>query len=128
MLFTMTGKHIEITDAIRTHTRERVEKLPRYFNSITQIEVLVEGNAGVQQSVEVIVHAEHNERLIAKESGTDLYACIDLAIHKLEYQLRKIKEKQRSHKRTVDVKSLRSEPLPESEGDSAGEEQGREQR
>ena len=109
MLFTITGKHIEITDAIREHAQEKVAKLPRYFDSITQIEVLVEGNEGGKQCVEIIVHAEHSDLLIAKEAGDDLYACIDVAIHKLERQLRKAKEKQRSHKHSpVDVEPMQS--------------------
>ena len=110
MLFTITGKHIEITDAIREHAQEKVDKLPRYFDSITQIEVLVEGNEGGKQCVEVIVHAEHNDFLVAKEVGDDVYACIDLAIHKLERQLRKAKEKQRNHKHTqVDIELMQSQ-------------------
>ena len=114
MLFTITGKHIEITDAIREHAQEKVEKLPRYFDSITQIEVLVEGNEGGKQCVEVIVHAEHNDLLVAKEVGDDVYACIDIAIHKLERQLRKAKEKQRSHKRApVDIDLMQSQSSSE---------------
>lgn len=113
MLFTMTGKHIEITDAIRAYAHEKAEKLPRYFNTISQIEVILEGNEGGKQSVEIIVHAEHNELLIAKEAGDDTYACIDLTIHKLERQLKKAKEKQRSHK--VDAESLSSLQFPEAE-------------
>jgi putative sigma-54 modulation protein len=98
MIITMTGKHVEITDAIRAHVEEKAEKLPRYYDSISQIEIVIEGNEGGRQSVEVIVHAEHNDFLIAKETGMDTYACIDLAIHKMERQLRKAKEKQRGHK------------------------------
>lgn len=115
MLFTMTGKHIEITDAMRAHAQEKVEKLPRYFDSITQIEVIVEGNEGGKQCVEVIVHAEHNDLLIAKEIGDDTYTCIDLAIHKLERQLKKAKEKQRSHKHTIEVEPLQSQPSVETD-------------
>ncbi len=100
MIVTITGKHVEITDAIRAHAEEKVEKLPRYYDSITQIEVVLEGNEGGKQCVEVLVHAEHNDLLIAKETGTDTYACIDAAVHKMERQLRKAKEKQRGHKAT----------------------------
>lgn len=113
MLFTMTGKHIEITEAMRAHAQEKTEKLPRYFNSISQIEVIVEGNEGGMQSVEIIVHAEHSELLVAKEAGSDMYTCIDVAIHKLERQLKKTKEKQRNHK--YDVDTLQSLPSVESE-------------
>ena len=98
MIVTITGKHVEITDAIRSHAEEKVEKLPRYYDSITQIEVVLEGNKSGMQGVEILVHAEHNDLLIAKETGTDTYTCIDAAVHKMERQLRKAKEKQRSHK------------------------------
>lgn len=113
MLVTVTGKHIEITDAIRVHAEEKVEKLPRYFDSISQIEVIVEGNEGGNQSVEIIVHAEHNDLLVAKETGDDTYKCIDLAVHKLERQLRKTKEKQRSHKNVPTSEIGTIQPLPE---------------
>ena len=98
MLVTITGKHVEITDAIREHAEEKVEKLHRYYDSITQIEVVLEGNEGGRQCVEIIVQAQHHGLLIAKEMGTDTYTCIDAAVHKMERQLRKTKEKQRGHK------------------------------
>lgn len=96
MLFTMTGKHIEITDALRAHAEEKADKLPRYYNSINHIEVVIEGNDGGKPSVEIIVHAEHSNDFVVKESGEDTYACIDVAMHKLERQLRRKKEKQRN--------------------------------
>jgi ribosome-associated translation inhibitor RaiA len=36
--------------------------------------------------------------LIAKETGTDTYTFIDAVVHKMERQLKKAKEKQRTHK------------------------------
>lgn len=98
MLTTITGKHIEITDAIRSHIEEKVAKLPRYFDSVGQIEIILDGNEGNGQSVEIIVHAEHADMLIAKEAGVDTYSCIDAVVHKMERQLKKAKEKQRTHK------------------------------
>lgn len=98
MLFTLTGKHVEITDAIRNHAQEKIEKLPRYYDSINQIEVIIEGNEGGKPSVEIIARGEHSNVFIARETGDDTYACIDLAAHKLERQLRRKKEKQRNNK------------------------------
>ncbi len=116
MNVTITGKHIEITDAIRSHAEEKVEKLPRYYDSITQVEVVLEGNEGGMQSVDILVHAEHNDLLVAKETGTDTYTCIDAAVHKMERQLRKAKEKQRGHKTTSAADAAvieEASPLPE---------------
>jgi putative sigma-54 modulation protein len=98
MLFTITGKHLEITDAIRSYAEEKSSKLPRYYSSINQVEVIIEGNEGGQQSVEIIARGEHSNLFVASETAYDVYACIDLAIHKIERQLHRKKEKERNNK------------------------------
>ena len=103
MLFTISGKHIEITDAIRKHAQEKTEKLPRYFNSINQVEVIIDGSDVLNPGVEIIARAEHSNVFIAKDTGEDTYVCIDAAVRKIERQLRKKKEKQRNNKHIVDM-------------------------
>jgi ribosome hibernation promoting factor len=98
MLFTITGKHVEITDAIREHVQDKTDKLPRYYNNISHIEVVIDGNDGGMQSVELIVRGDGGSTFIGKESGDDTYACIDIAVHKVERQLHRKKEKQRNNK------------------------------
>lgn len=98
MRFTITGKHIEITDAIRAHAWQKVEKLPRYFDGVSEVEVIAEGSEGGMRLVEIIARGEHGHLFVAKDSGPDLYVCIDMAVHKLERQLRRKKEKQRDNK------------------------------
>lgn len=98
MIVTVTGKHLEITDAIRSHVEKKASKLPRYLNSVMQVSVIVEAVATSLFAVEAIVSVQHHEDVVAREQGSDLYACIDLVMHKLERQLHKIKEKQRDNK------------------------------
>ena len=98
MLFTITGKHIEITQAIKAYAQEKTRKLPRYYNSINQIEVIINGSEGGKPSVEIIARGEHSNVFVAKEMGEDTYACIDLVARKLERQLKRKKGKQRNHK------------------------------
>jgi putative sigma-54 modulation protein len=98
MLFTITGKHVEITEPIRNYAQEKTEKLPRYYDSINRIEVIIKGNEGGKPSVEIIAGGEHSNVFVARETGEDTYACIDIAVHKLERQIRKKKEKQRNNK------------------------------
>jgi putative sigma-54 modulation protein len=100
LLFNITGRHVDITDAVRAHAQEKASKLPRFYNSINQVEVLIDGNDGPNVSVEVIARAEHSNVFVVTERGTDVYTCIDLAIHKLERQLRRKKERQRDNKHT----------------------------
>ena len=98
MLFTITGKHIEITEAMKEHAEEKTSKLPRYYNSINQIEVVVDGSEGGSMSVEIIARAEHSKVFVGTEKGTDAYQCIDMAVHKLQQQLSKAKSRERDNK------------------------------
>jgi len=100
LLFTISGKHIEITQAIREHAEEKTSKLPKYYNSINQVEVIIDGNQGGSTSVEVIVRAEHSKVFVGTETGEDAYRCIDMAVHKIERQLRRVKGKERDDKHT----------------------------
>ena len=98
MLFTITGKHIAITEAIREHAEEKTSKLPKYYDSINQVEVIIDGGQAGNTSVQIIARGEHSKFFIVTETGEDAYKCIDLAVHKLERQLRKKKQKERNNK------------------------------
>ena len=98
MLFTISGKHIEITEAIRRHADEKTSKLPKYYSSINRVEVIIDGNQGGNTHVEIIAKAEHGKIFVGSETGQDAYRCIDMAVHKLERQLRRVKSKERDNK------------------------------
>ena len=98
MLFTISGKHIEITEAIRKHAEEKTSKLTKYYNSINRVEVIIDGNQGGNTNVEIIAKAEHGKIFVGSETGQDAYRCIDMAVHKLERQLRRVKSKERDNK------------------------------
>ncbi|MHC4394481.1 MAG: ribosome hibernation-promoting factor, HPF/YfiA family [Planctomycetota bacterium] len=100
MLFTISGKHIEITEAIREHAEEKTSKLPKYYDSVNQVEVVIEKSPGGKTSVQIIARGEHSKVFVVSETGDDAYKCIDIAVHKLERQLRKKKERERNNKHT----------------------------
>ena len=103
MLFTITGKHIDITEAIRNHAEEKASKLPKYYNSINHVEVIIDGKQGGHTGVEIIARAEHGKVFVVTETGQDAYQSIDLATHKLERQLRRKKGRERDNKHTGGV-------------------------
>ena len=98
MLFTISGKHIEITEAIKKHAEEKASKLPKYYDGINQVEVVIEESPGGNTSVQMIARGEHRRVFVVSETGEDAYKCIDIAVHKLERQLKKKKEKERNNK------------------------------
>jgi len=99
LLFTITGKHIDITEAIRKHAEQKTAKLPRYYSGINQVEVIIDGEPGGNIRVEIIARGEHSKVFIATERGEDAYQCIDVAVRKLERQLRRRKSKERNNKK-----------------------------
>jgi putative sigma-54 modulation protein len=98
--FDITGKHVEITQALRKHAEDKVSKFPRYYSSINHVEVKIERSEGHLPVVEIIARAEHSKVFVAKETGADVYACIDMATHKIERQLTRKKTKERDNKYT----------------------------
>ena len=100
MLFTIRGKQIDITEAVKTHAEEKTAKLPRYYYSINRVEVMIDGNEGGKINVEIIARAEHNKIFIVTETGQDPRRCIDVAVRKLQRQLRRQKGKERDNKHT----------------------------
>lgn len=98
VLFTVTGKHVHITDAIKKHAEQKTAKLPRYYDNITQVDVVIDGSRKGNIEVEIIARAEHSKVFVVTEKGTDACRCIDLAVHRLQSQLRRIKTKERDRK------------------------------
>ena len=100
MNINVTGRHLDITAAIRTHAEEKVAKLTKYYDLIQGIDVILDGSDSNQKKVEVIVTAEHKNSFVASTSGDDLYGCIDSTVHKLERQLTEHKDRFRNRKHT----------------------------
>ena len=98
MLFTITGKHIDITEAIRKYAEEKTSKLPRYYSGINQVEVIIDGEPSGNINVEIIARGEHSNVFIGTGRAVDAYQFIDGAIHKLERQLRRKKSRERDNK------------------------------
>ena len=97
MQVSFVGRHVEVPDDLRAYAEEKVSKLPRYYNRVQAVEIVVDRESDLI-SVEMIVRAAGTAPFIAKEVGADVRACIDLLIDKMGRQLSKHKEKHRNRK------------------------------
>ena len=93
----VTGRHGEVTTGIKDYAEEKAARLPRYFDRVHAVEVVVDHEAD-QMVVEMIVKAAGTQDFVAKEIGPDALSCIDLLVDKLERQLTKHKERFRNRK------------------------------
>lgn len=99
MQIKISARHGHLRDETKQFILEKAQKLLHFFDRLTSIEVTVdlEGDA---KSVEFLVSAEHKHDFVARESNGDIRAATDLAIAKVEKQIRKYKERVQDHRRT----------------------------
>jgi len=88
---------MSITDSIREYVQEKASKLERYFDRIQSVEVVI-GIDGGSPTAEVVVTAARRGRFVATHRAEDMYACIDKALHKVEEQIRRHKDRVRDRK------------------------------
>ncbi|MEX2672686.1 MAG: ribosome-associated translation inhibitor RaiA [Phycisphaeraceae bacterium] len=96
----ISGKHMDVTDAIREYIERKAGRLPRYFDRIQEIVVILEQHDR-KFEVEILLHIEHHDPIIAKHTQEDLYACVDQSVDKAERQLTDLKERLRNRKHNV---------------------------
>lgn len=92
MTFEYTGRHVEVTPAIRSHVEEHFKRLAHIFNgnhAHAHIILAVEKN---RQTGEVIVHWR-DHMLTAKDTNADMYMALSRAVAKIEKQALKFKNK-----------------------------------
>jgi putative sigma-54 modulation protein len=100
----ISARHGQLSDATRSKISAKVEKLARLFERLTAIDVIVDLEHADTPHVEIIVSAEHKNDFVANEQTESLTASLDGAMHKLEQQLRKYKEKVVDRHRTTIAK------------------------
>jgi len=91
----ITGRHIEVTEAIKTYIQEKVGRTEHFFDHIVSTKVILSVENEIKVA-EVTVSVPGVE-IVAKAHDRDLYAAIDLMEDKLARQLRKHKNKLKNH-------------------------------
>ena len=102
MKLQIIGKNIVVTDSIRAAVESKLSRMEKYFiiNEDVTAKVLVR-TYKTAQKVEVTINTKMMDFRV-EVMHDDLYAAIDLAIDKLEGQMRKLKTRlDRSHKMSL---------------------------
>ncbi|REJ64921.1 MAG: ribosome-associated translation inhibitor RaiA [Planctomycetota bacterium] len=100
MQINVSTRHGHLSSESRARIVRKVEKLERYFERLTSIEVTVDLEHEESPTVDLRVSAEHKHDFVATGRASTLAASLDVAIGKLEQQLRKYKEKVQNRHRT----------------------------
>ena len=106
MKFEFTGRHIEVTPALRKHVEDHFKRIEDIFDGKpVKAHIIIEVSRGRHRSE--IVMNWWNETLTAVSINSDMYQSLSLTIDKIEKQARRMKEKviDKSHRalRTAEV-------------------------
>ncbi len=97
MQLNITGHHMDITEALHDYVTEKMKKLERHFDHVTNVHVVLSVEK-LQQKAEATFHISGAE-IFAESTEEDMYAAIDGLTHKLDRQIIKHKEKISSHRK-----------------------------
>ena len=89
----------ELSQATQDKITKKVEKLGRYFERLTSIDVTVDLTKSDEPTIDVRVSAESKNDFVARDSSKDMFGSLDTIITKLEQQIKKHKEKIQDHGR-----------------------------
>jgi len=121
MNISLTGRHLELTDAIKAHMTTSIETLNKYNMDIISVNVVASAQTkkGKEHSVvEFVINLAHKNSIIIKQSNDDLYAAIDIAIDRAKKAMRRMHDRDTEHHKvglneaksqSVDVKEVAQE-------------------
>ena len=92
----ISGRHLDVTPALRDYCLDMMEKLSHHNDLITNTQVTLSIEREIQRA-EALVHVNGAE-VFANSEADDMYAAIDGLADKLDRQLVKHKEKLRKHR------------------------------
>ncbi len=113
----ITGRHFELTEAIKNYADAAVDVLDKYNLDITTANTVISKSEKKGFTVEFIVNLKEKNTIVITQNDKDVYAAIDLAIERVKKSLRRHADKIKGH-RIMSFKDMGEEAEAVSEIDS----------
>jgi putative sigma-54 modulation protein len=108
MQVNITGHGIDITDPLRDYVNNKLERLERHFDKVTNIHVFLSVE-NQRQDAEATLQV-NGANLFANAEDEDMYAAIDALTDKLDRQIKKHKEKLTDHHQREGIVNKTNQP------------------
>ena len=107
------SRHLDVSDAMKDYAREKLDKLPRYYDGLQSIVLTFDKDAG-DFLVEVVASGRRKAVFVATHRDADIVVSVDQCVHKITEQIRRHKDKVRdrhgpSHEETMQPKPPESQ-------------------
>jgi putative sigma-54 modulation protein len=89
----ISTRHGHVSESTRAKITEKLERLGRFFERLTAIEVTIDLERRDVPKVDLKVSAEHKHDFVAADAAEELMTSIDKVVDKMEQQLRKYKQR-----------------------------------
>jgi len=99
MQLNITGRHVDVTDSMHDYVTNKLERVERHFDHVTNVHVILSVEK-LRQKAEATIHVAGGKNLFADAENEDMYAAIDSLTDKLDRQIKKHKEKLTDHHRS----------------------------
>ena len=93
----ITARHDGVTDGMKRYAEQKCEKLTRFFDGLSKIEIVLDGQ-GARQKAEAILTVSAGDTIVVSAEDPKMNAAIDAMIDKAERRVRDHKEKIRKHR------------------------------
>lgn len=97
MQINLSGHHIELTPPLRDYVNNKLQKIERHYDNVTDAEVVLTVDK-LEQKAEATLRIAGG-RVFADAVHEDMYAAIDALADKLDRQIMRHKEKRTNHHR-----------------------------
>lgn len=94
---TFTFRNVDATDALKGHAEDKLDKLSKYLVRQSASAHVIFKVEGPRHTAEITLNLRGG-RFIGVETSNDMYTSIDNAVHKIEAQLSRNKERITGHK------------------------------
>jgi ribosome hibernation promoting factor len=106
MQLSVTFRHMEGSDALKDHARDKLEKIKKFFPDPISAHVVLSTERGYQHCADINIQLHNGLVIKGSETSEDMYSSIDLVMAKIERQVRRYKEKIRGHKDKTDLSTI----------------------
>lgn len=96
MKIQITGRHIDVSDALRDYAEKKISKLEKYFQQLIDTHLILYVEK-LDHAAELIMNGD-SVQFHARDKAADLYSAIDLLADKMEVQISRYKEKIQTRK------------------------------
>jgi ribosomal subunit interface protein len=105
MKISVSGKHMDVGHAIQEYIEEKIHKTAnKYLSNVNWVEIILSKEHGLFNA-EIVMHESRFGTIKASFENDEVYAAFDIALVKLEKQIRKYKDriitKERKHSKEI---------------------------